>query len=444
MLPVIIFLHIAIIERKTLARSFVIELWPYAAPMALYVPLRLSVLGGHIGPQSQMFQNISGFETFLAMMEAGFHYIRLSLFPTDLRVAYIFPPPGSIFEPQVVIFIATVAVTILAARRYYKDAPLPVFLILWFFLTLMPVSNIVPTEVIMTERALYLPSAAFCILMGFVLAKAYAANRTVGLAVVLAIAVSFASLVVDRTPVWGSERLFQQELLTINLGLVEDFPDQPAAYTKLADSYVVLGELKEAGPLYERALELDPADCGAHYGLANSLKNAGRLDDALDELYYALDCGYDLPADIHGNIAAILFEMGNLSESEMQLLTAIEFDPYEPRHRVNLGYILQKRGDLAGAVESTLMAANMDGANFESRFRLGMLYGETGDFHSAVRWFKEAVVLSPDNTDARFYLGAAYEASGNIESAEREYASIIEKAPGHEAAGARLDILKNR
>jgi len=391
-----------------------------------------------------MFGAVSGYHTFLTMMKAGFQYVRLTLFPTGLQVAYVFPPPGSILDYQAAGFVAALVLLAVMSVRLYRTRPAVLFFILWFIVTLLPVSNLIPTEVIMTERALYLPSVGACILFGALFSRVYSSSRIVGLVSVIAVVLSFVSLTMERTPLWGNDRLFQTELLGINKRLVVDFPDQPKAYTKLADSYVTLGETAKAGPLYEKALSLDPDDCSARYGLGNAYKDSGRLKDALRELDRALKCGYEFPADVHGNIAVILYEMGKPDESEKQLRTAIKLDPYEPRHRVNLGYLLQSRGDIKGAIESTREAVDMAPDDYMARYRLGMLYGELEDFREAVRWLKEAVALEPGNPDALFYLGAAYEASGDTQNARKEYEAVLKTDPGNQAARTRLEILKER
>jgi len=443
-LPAVVLLYMLLVRRERGLRPLAASVLPYVLVLATYVPVRLAVLGGHAGPQTQMFAAVSGYHTFLTMMKAGFQYVRLTLFPTGLQVAYVFPPVGSIMNYQVAGFIIAILLLAVMSWRLYRTRPVVLYFILWFIVTLLPVSNLIPTEVIMTERALYLPSAGACILLGALFARAYSVRRVAAMMSVLVVLAAFTALTVNRTPVWGNDRLFQTELLGINKRLVHNFPDQPEAYTKLADSYVALGEISRAGPLYERALSLYPDDCGALYGLGNAYKSAGRLEDALRELKSALECGYDRPSDIHGNIAAILYEMGELDESEKQLEAAIKLDPYEPRHRVNLGYILQKRGDLKGAIETTRLAADMAPGNYMARYRLGMLYGELEDFGEAIWWLKQAVVLEPGNVNALFYLGAAYEASGDIQNAKREYEAVIKADPGNQAARARLEIMKGR
>jgi len=437
MLPVIVILYLVIIGKERGLKHLAVSVAPYLIVLAAYIPVRLTILRGHIGPQFQMFGAVDGYHTFLTMMKAGFQYVRLTLFPADLRVAYIFPPPGTILDYQVILFITLLIALIALSGRLNRAYPLTLFLILWFVVALLPVSNLIPTEVIMTERALYLPSVGVCILIGTLFASALSADRRITAVSAAIVMVLMAAITISRTPVWCNQELFTKEQLILHEKLVEDFPEEPAAYVKLADSYMALGDARKAGPLYEKALELDPADCGAHYGLANSLRSVGRLDKALDELFYALDCGYDRPADIHGNIGAILMDIGRPEEAEKHILIALELAPDNAGHHLNHGLLLAKTGDFSGALKEFVTASRLDPGMFDAYFQQGIIYGIKEDYGSAVDVLTRAVELEPDNPEAHLYLGAAYEGLGEHGRAEHEYSIAGKLSPGNGSSTGR-------
>ncbi|OHC05625.1 MAG: hypothetical protein A3J92_00250 [Planctomycetes bacterium RIFOXYC2_FULL_41_27] len=62
-------------------------------------------------------------------------------------------------------FLLIISVIVITYRLFFYSKAL-FFAILWFFVALIPVLNIIPIENIMAERYLYIPLVGFCILGG--------------------------------------------------------------------------------------------------------------------------------------------------------------------------------------------------------------------------------------------------------------------------------------
>ena len=138
---------------------------PFFIADIIYLILRTAVLG-RIGGQDA-WAGGSAYAAGLTALKAALFYVRLLLLPVNLCAAYHdFSPAVSLSEPGMLgscaFIIAVLSIGVLLLREKRKES----FFILWFFVTLFPVSNIVPLQqVIVAERFLYFPSIGFCVLL---------------------------------------------------------------------------------------------------------------------------------------------------------------------------------------------------------------------------------------------------------------------------------------
>ncbi|MFC2172730.1 hypothetical protein ACFLU6_08870, partial [Acidobacteriota bacterium] len=109
--------------------------------------------------------------------EITFDYIRLMVFPRVLSADYSYAQVEPVQSPLQAIFAIKVLVLLLimtAALLLRKKIPEFLFAALFFLAAYAPVANvIVPTGTIMAERLMYVPSAAFCMIAGALLARLY-------------------------------------------------------------------------------------------------------------------------------------------------------------------------------------------------------------------------------------------------------------------------------
>ncbi|HCJ66529.1 MAG TPA: hypothetical protein DHV62_04190 [Elusimicrobia bacterium] len=109
--------------------------------------------------------------TFYTMVRAISYYLKLLILPTKLTAGYVFPHSLIFSEPAVVTAFVFLLVLLLSALFLYRREKVFSFSIFYFFLTLLPVANIVPFGRIFQERYLYIPSLGFCIFLALLMAK---------------------------------------------------------------------------------------------------------------------------------------------------------------------------------------------------------------------------------------------------------------------------------
>jgi cell division protein FtsW (lipid II flippase) len=87
------------------------------------------------------------------------------IYPQELKG--FTPTPMKIFSLLILIVILICA---LRMKKFSKEAS---FLIFYFFICLLPVSQIIPFSVIYAERWLYIPSLGFCLFVAIWLKKLF-------------------------------------------------------------------------------------------------------------------------------------------------------------------------------------------------------------------------------------------------------------------------------
>ena len=215
----------------------------------VYLLLRRLTLGEFIGTapsETAASGSISGL-----IRASGFYTAKL-VWPVDLN-AYIDSLPN---EPVLFVLAGLLAVAASAAAVWWWKGGdgVPLFLLLWMILTLIPSLTVVwkIPEAPVAERYLYLPSVGFCLLVGYGGYRAWMAWPTrwrrvalaTGFAVLLAVATAHT---VDRNRVWQN-----------NISLWEDTARKSRisgmALRSLGTAYQQRGQLTSARRAFEQAL----------------------------------------------------------------------------------------------------------------------------------------------------------------------------------------------
>lgn len=123
------------------------------------------------------------YERILTMLQVVPHWVRLLAWPARLRADYTaadFPPVVSAGSTEALIVLAALALAVVTWTTR-RRVPLFAFGVLWITCGLLPVSNLVPSGIMLADRTLYLPSIGFVIAVAGVasaLATSSAASDT--------------------------------------------------------------------------------------------------------------------------------------------------------------------------------------------------------------------------------------------------------------------------
>jgi tetratricopeptide (TPR) repeat protein len=372
------------------------------------------------------YENLPSYTMFLVMCRAFFEYIRLAFLPVNLRMEYTINPAQSLFSFKVLFPIIVLVSTLVAAARIKSGSgmKLVIFSVLWFFTALLPVSNIIPSGIVLAERTLYLPSVGSCLIMGLAVSKmqTVAAGRYMRYTAVsfVIILVMFAAISIKTNPSWLNQRQNDEDNLKLVRHRVEVFPGNPGSYIVLAGINIDLGEF---GPEPEAALlkakSLDPADPQIFYMLAKIYDKRSQPEKALAEITSAIKIK---PEAFYYNFAGlILKKLKRYPEAAAMFDEAIRIKPAMSYYYVNMGNLLVESGNDKSAMIFFEKAAMLDPSNQDAYLGQGLVLNSQRKFDEAVVKLRKAVDLKPSSADLHYFLGVALKDAGRIEEAQIEF-----------------------
>lgn len=216
-----------------------------------------------------LLQRIPGF--FAAITD----YLRIFLFPLDLHMEYSY----RLFhftEPKVIFGAAVLFLSLAYAFIKRKSDGFTAFSIFWFFITLLPVSNIYPIgESYMAERWLYFPAIGLFFILADKLYLIYSIKRLKALMIVFLIIIlgCYSFLTIKQNRYWRDPVSFYERTLEFN-------PESAKIYNEIGFEYEVAGRKKGAIAAYKKAIKYAPGSAGAYFNLANLYHAIGKDEEA--------------------------------------------------------------------------------------------------------------------------------------------------------------------
>jgi arylsulfatase A-like enzyme/Flp pilus assembly protein TadD len=204
-------------------------------------------------------------------------------------------------------------------------------------------------------------------------------------------------------------------------------PDNPVFLDSLGLAYRRLGDFPAAIRSYRRAVELSPGDADTRYDLAVTLKEAGRIDEALAAARDALVHDASRP-DALDILGIALLAKGKPEEALEQFDRAAALDPRDARTRNNRGNVLREMNRPVEAEAAYREAIALAPRYADPWNGLGALQVEGRRFGEAVASFDRAIALAPDEHEARLNRGIALEMAGDLGAAESAYREFLAAA----------------
>ncbi len=300
----------------------------------------------------------------------------LTIYPKGLSADYPIPHVPSLVDASFIGSLVVLVVFVLAIVFVAKRSRVASFGLLWMFIFLLPVTNIVPvTKHFMADRYLYAPSIGFCLALGLLITAVYryrvklveykAQKRSV--LVLLAVLLTIFTVAdLRRNRDWQSD-------YTIWPKTASQHPDSPLARVNVGVVLQVEGKYTDAIKEYEKAIAIYEG-----YNLSFSGSDREKREPSMitTELY----------ASAYNNIGGSYMKLRMYEEAIPKLKTAIAVNPF-----------------LYGAY-----------------CNLGVSYTNLGQLDEAIEWLKRAVEIHSRYPDAHQALSYAYEKKGMVAEAKRE------------------------
>lgn len=342
-----------------------------------------------------LFQRIPGF--FVAIT----NYVSLLLLPFDLHMEYgakLF----DITDPKTIIGMVILFLSLIYAIRKRKSNSLIFFSVMWFFVALLPMSNLYPINAYMAEHWLYLPSIGFFLILAYELSRAYKIKKFKNPAIIFITIILFfySYLTIKQNNYWKDEIKFYKRTLIYE-------PDSYRVYYNLGLAYYNRGRASEARGSYEMAVKINP-----------KYKEA------------------------YNNLGVIYKEMNNEGKAVSLFKKAIEIDPAYIQAYENLYfvYMINGRERETKELEKKAKDAGIELNYADIYNKIALAYYNAGKHDDAVRLLKMAMESNPKYTEAYNNLGIIYAASGEKEYSKALFKKVIEINPNYAKAYNNLAV----
>lgn len=346
-------------------------------------------------------------------------YARLLVLPAGLTLDHL-PPLQTLLASHVGHGLALAA----AAGLFLLNLRIGTLGLLWFGVTLLPVSNIIPLrDRPLAEQRLYLAALGFCILLAAA-AKRRSTRRAACSLLYLA-TIASCLLAIDRSGLWTSNTELWRAAVRVTPALARPLtnfgnayalhkrhdraefeyrralrahPDSCEATLRLGEVFEARGDAQKAIALYRQAASLAPRSVLARYREANLLRQEGRFDQAIEVYQQILTLKPQSPDAWH-RIALVHHQRGDVPNALAACAKALALEPTHFRARRTRGVLLMKT-DPEAAIRDLTVA-------IESNPRFVVAYVERAQVFLDQGWraearsdLRRALQIDPNDTQA--------------------------------------------
>ncbi len=393
---------------------FVSVAWYHAFVVAGQVTRQQVMWGGGLGP------------TLLTVTRIFTRYLILLAFPFILNADYsynAFPISRTLADPRVLSALVVLGAVGWGIFYLLRRNPMAAFGGLWFFVTLLPVSQIIPHHEMMAEHYLYLPSAGVFLAATVLLEPLFSMNSRAPVISrgVLVVLLLLGIRTVLRNRDWKDD-------LTLWTKTVRTVPESARARTNLGEIHMRKGRLTEALRQFIEAARIKPDDPVNHDNLGAVLLSLGRLDEAERAFREATRTSASFPS-AKANLGVLHLSRGQLDEAERELQEALRTRRLSGVRRAralnNLGIVLAMKGRTEEAKSRFARAVRRDPTYADARANLGKIHLEQGMLREATIELAEATRLKGSDPKFHHLLGEAYYLQGMKELAAIELARAL-------------------
>lgn len=190
------------------------------------------------------------------------------------------------------------------------------------------------------------------------------------------------------------------------------------------------GRSDEALAAFQRADASAPGQMLIAYALLAQLNGLGRHEEALVVLNRPDMNRPGQPAEFHFQRGAALESLGRLDEAENELWAALQAQPDDPTILNYLGYLWVDSGRrVQQGAEMLARAHAADPQNGNIQDSLGWAQFRQGQYEAAVQTLEEAVGKLPGNAEIVDHLGDAYWQVGRRREAEWQWSRVLTLDP---------------
>ncbi|MBM4045295.1 MAG: tetratricopeptide repeat protein [Planctomycetes bacterium] len=397
--------------REHAARNAKRFVWAYGALSAAFVYVRFFAMKSAAETAAPMGLD----ERLLMAVKVVGYYVAALLAPRNLRPDYTFSASPTWVDGALALL--GLALLCAAALSERSGRRLMAFWVIWFVVTVGPVSGLVRLRNVIAERHTYVPAVGVC---GLLVMAARDRRALVALT-----ALCFVSLVGQRGHTWRDDG-------TLWSDCVRCTPGSPRAHHALGNAYQRRDLSARAAQRQQSALRKDPNYIEAWVNLALAQEALGRLDDAAASCQRALRVDPKLVREpvnfalAHNHLGSIRRQQGRLDEAMAEYEAALKVAPDLAEARYNLGNAYAAKREFDQAAEAYRAALKLSPGHAGARENLGNVLFAGGKLTNAADEYRAALALRPQSASLHNNLGNVYLRMGQIDAAIGEYRAAVQ------------------
>ncbi|MBM4158255.1 MAG: tetratricopeptide repeat protein [Ignavibacteria bacterium] len=381
-------------------------------------------------------------------------YFKLLFFPFGLIYHYngIIRDAYGFLDYTVILSVLFIVVLIILAVYMFKNNNVISFCILFFFITLIPVMNIIPTMNLMAERFLYITSFCLSVFLSYIIIKYIKSKNSKFTAfLIIIIAFIFSYYTYNRNSDWKTNNTLYSTgegidgtVLLVNSGNIyanrKQFDEAEKLYRKALEIrdnillahhnlgliYMIRGNYDSAEIKFKKGISIDSLSPVGYVQLSNLYQQMGRYDDAVEALTKLQKLIPDYP-DVKLQIEQInvkknnpvadpkdpkllsmekqsydLYLSGKYNESIKILEEMIKSDPANSGgYYNNIALCYEGMNEQDKAIESYEKALSSNEQNLNSLNGISKILLKKGDNQSAIYYMNKILELTPNDEITR-------------------------------------------
>lgn len=369
------------------------------AAAAAFVHFRIA---GESGMMNEGFIRYGVNNTALLIAKAvqvPFFYLKLLVVPYRLTVLY----PDSFLSAGYGLRAGAAAVGAIAAFGgaflLRKRHPLILVAISWYFLSLVPVLNIFPTEPVLADRYAYFAVFGFGILGAYFL-RGLMAKSKLFLYPACAVIVLWGAVDLNRTKDWKDDLSLWKSAVSVMPGITR---------IELANALWARGRYEEALANLKDEYDRDGTFQYSHF-MGKYFFQAGRYEDAILFFRKAAAEGGDASKEIHLELAAAYEKLGAWAPALEHYLKGTEIreaNPMGVSDRTAREGLERMRAHFMPQLSNLRLRAMKEPWNFDAQSGVALYYHTLGMYEEAEAFYLKSLELDPSNWQGWYNLGLA-------------------------------------
>ncbi len=465
--PMLVIYHILFDQQKDLLAFVKLE-WKKLLLIALPSFILAAALYLFIKHKEEGFFEAGGYSFFRYFITQPFvyvHYVSQFLLPTKLSADTDWGTFEKLSDPKALagfIFLGCMVFSLIYLSNFKKWRPVS-FGLAWFLLALVPTS-LVPLAEVMNDHRVFYPYVGLAIALvwtAYLMLETYLKQipSVVLTSVLILILCGYAYGTHIRNEVWKTEENLWHDVSIkspkngrglMNYGLVfmgrasydtanyyftkalDYCPRYSLLHVNMAVLKNALGDKAAADEYFKNGIAFGQ-EAGNYYFYARWLKDNGRKDEAIDNLYKSIRL-VDARMDARAMLIPLLYEQKRYEEVKTVAKRTLELAPGDATATTYLQMANSGKSRLQVEEEASLNYTRAD-----EFLNLSLLYYNAGDYQGCVNAAQKALKINPDYAEAYNNICSAYNAMNNFAEGAKACEAALRIKPGYALAQGNLN-----